>query len=87
VVVPDFTFTHPDGRKAYLEIVGFWTPEYIQKKLSKLARVQETNFIVAISRTLNCSRSDLEQLRDKKAIMFKTVLKPKDVVERLETLP
>jgi predicted nuclease of restriction endonuclease-like RecB superfamily len=26
VLIPDFSFTHPDGRSALLEIVGFWTP-------------------------------------------------------------
>ncbi len=83
VVIPDFTFTHTDGRKVYLEIVGFWTPEYIKKKLSKLARIPNTNFIIALSNTLNCSRADLERLHDKTLIVFKGVLKVRDVVECL----
>jgi hypothetical protein len=27
--VPDFTFRHKDGTQVFLEIVGFWTPEYL----------------------------------------------------------
>ena len=33
VMIPDFAFSHPDGRRALMEIVGFWTPDYLQKKL------------------------------------------------------
>ncbi len=29
VFIPDFVFTHADGRRHLLEIVGFWTPEYL----------------------------------------------------------
>ncbi len=86
VVVPDFTFTHPDGRKVSLEIVGFWTPEYIEKKFRKLARVPSTNFIIALSNTLNCSRSELERLHEKRLIVFKGVLKVKDVLQSLASV-
>ena len=33
VMIPDFAFSHPDARRALMEIVGFWTPDYLQKKL------------------------------------------------------
>ncbi|NIQ58684.1 MAG: DUF790 family protein, partial [Gammaproteobacteria bacterium] len=29
VFLPDFTVRHEDGREALVEIVGFWTPEYL----------------------------------------------------------
>src|SRR6185436_284597 len=32
VFVPDFVFHHESGRSVYFEIVGFWTPEYLQAK-------------------------------------------------------
>ena len=32
VMVPDFAVEHPDGRRAILETVGFWTPEYLVVK-------------------------------------------------------
>jgi len=32
VIIPDFGF-YKDGMKHYLEIVGFWTPEYLKKKV------------------------------------------------------
>lgn len=33
--LPDFTLRHQDGRRALVEIVGFWTPEYLEAKLAK----------------------------------------------------
>ncbi len=83
VMIPDFTFVHDDGRKAMLEIVGFWTPEYIEKKLNKISRVRETNLIIALSNSLNCARAELARLQDKKLLFFKGVLKVKDVLECL----
>ncbi len=32
VMIPDFRLVHPDGRVFLLEIVGYWRPEYLQKK-------------------------------------------------------
>jgi predicted nuclease of restriction endonuclease-like RecB superfamily len=40
VMIPDFAIEHPDGRRAILEIVGFWTPEYLDTKLEKIREVE-----------------------------------------------
>ncbi len=37
VFTPDFTLTHVDGTKIYIEVVGYWTPEYLQEKQQRLA--------------------------------------------------
>lgn len=37
VMTPDFSITHPQtGRKLLIEVVGFWTPEYIAEKVARL---------------------------------------------------
>ena len=54
--VPDFVLQR-DGMKVYLEIVGFWTPEYLQKKVEKLKEVEEP-VILLINRKLKCSEKD-----------------------------
>jgi predicted nuclease of restriction endonuclease-like RecB superfamily len=54
--VPDFALQR-DGIKVYLEIVGFWTPEYLQKKIEKLKQVKEP-VILLIDRKLKCSEKD-----------------------------
>lgn len=43
--------------KAYLEIVGFWTPEYIVKKIKKLKEIKEP-VILLINKRLKCSEKD-----------------------------
>jgi len=56
VVIPDFGF-YKDGLKHYLEIVGFWTPEYLKKKISKL-KDAEAAITVAVNENLNCKKED-----------------------------
>lgn len=54
--VPDFSLQR-DGMRVYLEIVGFWTPEYLEKKIEKLRLVKEP-VILLIDRKLKCSEKD-----------------------------
>jgi predicted nuclease of restriction endonuclease-like RecB superfamily len=54
--VPDFSLQR-EGIKVYLEIIGFWTPEYLEKKIEKLKQVKES-VILLIDRKLKCSEKD-----------------------------
>jgi predicted nuclease of restriction endonuclease-like RecB superfamily len=54
--IPDFSLQR-DGIKVYVEIVGFWTPEYLEKKIQKIKEVQEP-VILLINRKLRCSEKD-----------------------------
>jgi predicted nuclease of restriction endonuclease-like RecB superfamily len=54
--VPDFALQR-DSMKVYLEIVGFWTPEYLEKKVGKLKDVKEP-LILLIDKKLKCSEKD-----------------------------
>ncbi|HDQ15475.1 MAG TPA: DUF790 family protein [Bacteroidetes bacterium] len=56
VIIPDFGF-YKDGMKQYLEIVGFWTAEYLKKKISKLKEA-EAAITVAVNENLNCKKED-----------------------------
>jgi len=52
VLIPDFSF-EKEGSKAYLEIVGFWTKEYLERKLSKLSSLPPTvDMMVAADESL-----------------------------------
>lgn len=46
--VPDFSFTHEDGRKIILEIAGFWTPEYESSKRETLKMFKDAQIILAV---------------------------------------
>ena len=71
-----------DGERL-MEIVGFWTPDYLRKKLWKLKRAAMPNMIAAVSDRLNCSTEDFRDIPGE-ALFFKTRIKPKDVLEKVE---
>jgi predicted nuclease of restriction endonuclease-like RecB superfamily len=76
IMLPDFLFKK-GSLKVYLEVVGFWTPQYLQTKLKKLELVKGIDLIVAVDKTLACQK--LERLREKFHIVYyhKTIsLKP-----------
>ncbi|MHA1291285.1 MAG: DUF790 family protein [Promethearchaeota archaeon] len=81
VIIPDFGF-YKDNLKIYLEIVGFWTPEYIKKKIKKF-NLTDTKIIAAVNQNLKCSRADFpgDVIFYKKHIPIKPIL---DILKREE---
>jgi uncharacterized protein len=80
VLVPDFVFRHSDGTEVVLEIVGYWTPEYIEEKLRKLHAVRAPNLIVAVPRPLALRAGALPAA----VVTFKRRLLLRDLLPRLE---
>ncbi len=85
VMIPDFRLVHRDGRSYLLEIVGYWRPEYLQKKFYQVRRAGCDNLILAISERLNLEKAGVK-LDDvpAKIIWFKDKLLPKSVLAVLE---
>ncbi|MEH2287416.1 DUF790 family protein [Nostoc sp.] len=81
VMIPDFRLVHPDGRTFLLEIVGYWRPEYLQKKFSQVRRAGRDDLILAISERLNLEKAGVK-LNDvpAKIVWFKDKLLPKAVL-------
>lgn len=50
--LPDFTLRHADGREALVELVGFWTPEYLEAKTRKIAAADLGSLILVVYRGL-----------------------------------
>jgi uncharacterized protein len=84
VMIPDFAIEHPDGLRAILEVVGFWTPEYLDAKLEKIRKVEADNFILAVSERLDCSSEEFGSAADR-VLWFKTGIHVYDVVDLAET--
>jgi predicted nuclease of restriction endonuclease-like RecB superfamily len=78
--VPDFLFRRSDGRKVLLEIVGYWTPEYLRAKLRTLERFSGQPILLAVS----AAKASLPWPAD--VIYFKRVLPVQSVLERLKLL-
>jgi uncharacterized protein len=67
VLIPDFVF-EKDGMRVYLEVVGFWTPEYLERKIAKLSLVSGVDMIIAADESLACSR--LQRLSGKALVIY-----------------
>jgi uncharacterized protein len=80
--IPDFMFEKYD-KKVYLEIVGFWTKDYLERKLQKLADIfisadskQEKNnnnadlLFIAVNEEFACSKSSFSSIIPKEQLIF-----------------
>jgi hypothetical protein len=58
---PDFVI-HPrldPSRRWFVEIVGFWTPEYLANKIARLRRIRVSNLIVCVDEDRNLGEGDI----------------------------
>ncbi len=78
--VPDFTFRHTDGTVVYLEVVGFWTPEYLERKGETLGLFAGTPIIVAVAAPIADKLTELPV----SMVTYRTRLKIKPILERLD---
>jgi predicted nuclease of restriction endonuclease-like RecB superfamily len=78
--VPDFVLRHQDGGTVLLEIVGFWTPEYLQTKLQTLDVFRDHAILLAVAERTGLALPDLPP----GTITYKTVVKIKDLLESLK---
>jgi hypothetical protein len=72
VIIPDFSL-EKEGIKVYVEIVGYWTIEYLLRKIEKLKQV-DVDMLVLVNENLACeklgrlekhARLDIMYYRDK----------------------
>jgi predicted nuclease of restriction endonuclease-like RecB superfamily len=70
VIIPDFSFER--GKiKIFMEIVGFWTNEYVRRKIEKLKKIN-VKMIVVINEELACEKiKKLEESKNLKIIYYK----------------
>jgi hypothetical protein len=73
--IPDFIIRHPDGRRVYLEVLGFWTPPHLKARLKEFEHSRVRNFIIAAWDELRGSREPPAKLPDN-VIVFKRGLDP-----------
>jgi predicted nuclease of restriction endonuclease-like RecB superfamily len=60
--IPDFVLHHADGRRVFLEVLGFWTPDYLKERLEEFAHAGVKNFILAAWDELRGSRDPLTRI-------------------------
>ncbi len=91
VMIPDFSFTHrKDGRRALLEIVGFWHPNYLRRKLHKVRQAGRKDLILLVYESVNVAEGAFEEASAGEVLTFsrKPVLKETlAAVERCAVAP
>jgi uncharacterized protein len=90
--IPDFLF-EKYGRKIYLEIVGFWTKEYLEKKFQKVSDIlhnSNVDLFVAVDEELSCSKlfsSSISDISNNRIIFFRKASVPvKKLQEYLKSI-
>jgi predicted nuclease of restriction endonuclease-like RecB superfamily len=81
VFTPDFVLISPQGRRILLEIVGFWTPEYLQAKLATIRQFAKHEVLVAVAEEAQFDLPDCQP----PPLTFKRQLKPAKVLEHIAT--
>jgi hypothetical protein len=85
VMIPDFAFEwtgSPEQFRVYFEIMGFWTPEYVDKKLDQMRHLEDVELLVAVDESLGVGE-DIEA-REARAVPYRGTVRVKDVVDALE---
>lgn len=83
VIIPDFSF-EMEGIKIYLEILGFWTDEYLKRKIEKL-KVAKIDMIIAVNERLACEKiKELEDYSNLKILYYKDKIALAPILRYLE---
>lgn len=85
VMIPDFEFEF-NNKGFYVEIVGFWTPEYLKKKIEKAKRLESDKPIIFIvNKHLNCTREDFGEKVDE-VLFYSTKIPTETITNRIKNI-
>ena len=65
-----------------MEIIGFWTPEYLQSRLETVAMFRECPIVFAVHEAAEEQFTDV--ISSDRIVPYKTALRIKSVVEALQ---
>ena len=83
--IPDFVLISPADEKIYLDVLGFWTPKSLQKRLAEFASANYRNFIIAAWQELRGSREEAT-ISSENVVFFKSKLEPLLLIDAAEKL-
>jgi predicted nuclease of restriction endonuclease-like RecB superfamily len=83
LLFPDFELFHPElpEQRWMLEIVGFWTPDYLRAKLERLSGLG-SRFLLCVDASKSCGESDIPE--HPRVIAFRRRINPAELLERLQ---
>ncbi len=81
-MIPDFAFDYEhDDFRVFFEVMGFWTPAYVEKKLDQLDRLEDVEMVVAVDESLGVGEEIAA--RDHRVVSYAGDVRVKDVVDVL----
>lgn len=83
--IPDLVLISPENEKIYTDVLGFWTPKSLKKRLEEFHAAAFRKFIFAASQELRGSRE--EPLWESENVLFyKTKIEPQLLINMAENL-
>jgi len=87
VCIPDLRFEHvKTGEVVYLEVMGFWSRDAVWKRVELVEAGLDQRILFAVSERLRVSEQALGDDLPSALYVYKGVMNPKAVVERLDVL-
>ncbi|MBU6999519.1 MAG: DUF790 family protein [Theionarchaea archaeon] len=83
VMIPDFSVERRE-KKFYIEIVGFWTPEYLEKKTEKVKALEE-EMVLCVSKELECAKKDLQK-ENVNVVFYDKQIPMKPILDRIRQI-
>jgi predicted nuclease of restriction endonuclease-like RecB superfamily len=88
VMIPDFGFERETaGKEFYLEIVGFWTPDYLAEKIEKVRNVEtdpDVSLVLAVNDELRVSEDEFGDVEE--VFFYDREVPVEPVVDRLRSI-
>ena len=87
LIFPDFALQHRSDptRRWLLEIVGFWTADYVARKLALYRSTRLSNLILCIDEQRNCAEADLPS--GARVVRYRRRVDAAAVLSAIETTP
>ncbi len=84
VMIPDFALTHrKSGQRVLIELVGFWTPEYLRRKVAKVRAAGRRDLLLLVYEGINLSPDRLADVPGE-VLYFKNKPVLKEVMAAVE---
>ena len=87
VMIPDFELidTHDENRRILIELVGFWHPQYLRRKIEKVHAANCAHLLLLVYRGLNVTEEAFEGSASE-VIFFQNKPVLKEVMETVEAM-
>lgn len=87
VLAPDLVFSHGEtGVKVYLELLGYWSREAVWRRVDLVEKGISERVLFAVSQRLRVSEDVLPDDAPSALYVFKGVMSPRAVAQRLDAL-